>query len=128
MTADVLLAVTVGVLMASGVYLMLSKNLIRVVVGFLLIGHGTNLLLLGSGEWGRPPISGDVGAGIGDGAPERFADPLPQAFVLTSIVITVAVACFLLALVFRQYLLTRATELPDDPDDELASAELGGDE
>lgn len=132
MTTDLAMALAIGVLAAVGVYLMLSKNLIRVTIGFLLIGHGTNLLLLSTGAWGTPPIIGEPGNGpLGTDAPSGHADvadPLPQAFVLTSIVITVAVACFLLAVVYRQYLLTRATDLPDDPDDELVGTAPGGDE
>lgn len=124
MTADAVLAGVIGVLFAAGVYLMVSKNLIRVTIGFLLIGHGTNLLLLAAGTWGAPPIIGDPAAG----ASSARADPLPQAFVLTSIVITLAVTCFLLALVYRQYLLTRRAELADDPDDEQHTPEPGGDE
>lgn len=125
MTTDLLMALTIGVLTAVGVYLMMSKNLIRVLIGFLLIGHGINLLLLSTGSWGAAPITSELDAD-GSAGTGSVADPLPQAFVLTSIVITVAVACFLLAVIYRQYLLTRATELPDDPDDELASAEPGG--
>lgn len=125
MTTDLLMALAIGVLAAVGVYLMMSKNLIRVMIGFLLIGHGTNLLLLSTGAWGAAPITSELDAN-GTAGVGPVADPLPQAFVLTSIVITVAVACFLLAVIYRQYLLTRATELPDDPDDELASAEPGG--
>lgn len=120
MTTDVFLAVTIGVLFACGVYLMVSRNLIRVLLGFLLVGHGTNLLLLSSGTWGTAPIVGETGGPAGD------ADPLPQAFVLTSIVITLAVCCFLLAMVYRSYQLTRRAEVGDDPDDLLTHAEPGG--
>lgn len=130
MTADLVLAGVIGVLFAAGVYLMVSRNLIRVTIGFLLIGHGTNLLLLAAGTWGSPPIVGESGdaADSAISAARGLADPLPQAFVLTSIVITLAVTCFLLALVYRQYLLTRRAEVPDDPDDEQYVPEPGGDE
>ncbi len=123
MTGDAFLAGGIGMLFAVGVYLMVSKNLIKVTLGFLLVGHGTNLLLLAAGTWGAPPV---VEGGPADDA--GLADPLPQAFVLTSIVITLAVSCFLLALVYRQYALTRRAVVPDDPDDALLDADLGGDE
>ncbi len=123
MTTDAVLAGTIGVLFAVGVYLMVSRNMIKVLLGFLLIGHGTNLLLLASGTWGTAPI---LGENNGPGGPNDTADPLPQAFVLTSIVITLAVCCFLLAMVYVGYLHTRRTEVPDDPDDDLISAEPGG--
>ena len=50
MTTNLVLALTIGVLFASGVYLMLSRNLIRVLLGFLLAGHAINLLLLSTGR------------------------------------------------------------------------------
>lgn len=120
MTTDLLLALTIGVLFAVGIYLMMSSNLIKVTIGFLVVGHGTNLLLLSAGTWGDPPIvNGDLNlAAVGD--------PLPHAFILTSIVITVAVTCFLLALVYRQYLLTRRADLPEEVSDH--DEEPGGDE
>lgn len=120
MTANVVFAALIGVLFASGVYLMLSRNLIRVLLGFLLIGHGANLLLLSAGRSGSAPIVGEDGIS---------ADPIPQALVLTSIVITFAISCFLLAMIYRNYQLTRNNEVPDDPDD-IAVDEMsgGGDE
>jgi multicomponent Na+:H+ antiporter subunit C len=120
MPGDAFLAGVIGVLFAAGVYLMVSRNLIRVLLGFLLVGHGTNLLLLAAGTWGAAPIVGESGGPAGE------ADPLPQAFVLTSIVITLAVCCFLLAMVFRSYQLTRRAELQTDPEDVLVEAGPGG--
>lgn len=121
MNGDVILSLTIGVLFAVGVYLMVSRNLIKVTLGFLVIGHGTNLLLLASGTWGVAPILGETAD-----LPDR-ADPLPQAFVLTSIVITFAVTCFLLAMVYRGYLINRDADVPDSPDDVIVE-QPGGDE
>lgn len=122
MTVDVSLAVLVGVFFTIGVYLMMSRNMIRIMLGFLLVGHGTNVLLLTAGTWGAAPILGEDGDWTG------LADPLPQAFVLTSIVITLAVACFMLAMVYRGYLHTRDAEVSDEADVDFADAEAGGDE
>jgi multicomponent Na+:H+ antiporter subunit C len=108
MTVNVVVAVLIGGLFAGGTYLLLSRNLVRVLLGFMVIGHGANLLLLSSGMGGGAPI---VGAG------GEHADPIPQALMLTSIVITLAVSCFLLAMIYRNYQLTRQIEVPDDPDD-----------
>ncbi|WP_051266902.1 NADH-quinone oxidoreductase subunit K [Nakamurella lactea] len=108
MTVNVVVAVLIGGLFAGGVYLMLSRNLLRVLLGFMVIGHGANLLLLSSGVGGGAPIVGQDGT---------HADPIPQALILTSIVITLAVSCFLLAMIYRNYQLTRQSEVPDDPDD-----------
>ena len=116
LTSNLAVALTIGVLFACGLYLMMSRNLIRVLLGFLLVGHGTNLLLLSSGRSGSAPIVGEPG---------ETADPLPQAMILTSIVISLAVATFLMAMAYRNYQLTTVPELADDPEDArvLRSAE-----
>ena len=71
-----------------------------------------------------PPIVGEPANG------EAVADPIPQALILTSIVISLAVSTFLLAMAYRNYKVTRDPEIDDEPEpDELADAELGaGDE
>lgn len=113
--SNVTIAVIIGVSFACGVYLLMSKNLIRVILGFLLVGHGTNLLLLTSGRGGLSPIVGQEG---------ELADPIPQALILTSIVISLAVVTFLLAMAYRNYRLTRETEIADDPDDRIAAEQV----
>ncbi len=122
MTTNLVLALTIGGLFAAGVYLMLSRNLIRVILGFLLAGHSVNLLLLSVGSEGASPIVGEPTDG------EPLADPIPQALILTSIVIGLAVSTFLFAMAYRNYVVTREPELDDDPDDELADAETGAGE
>jgi multicomponent Na+:H+ antiporter subunit C len=120
MTVSLILALTVGGLFASGVYLMVSRNLIRVLLGFLLAGHGVNLLLLTSGVSGVAPIVGE-----GDeGAP--LADPLPQALILTSIVISLGVSAFLLAMVYRNYRSTAAIVVQTDEDEDLTPQDSTG--
>ncbi|MFY1651081.1 sodium:proton antiporter [Solwaraspora sp. WMMB762] len=85
-------ALVIGLFTAAGVYLILHRGLIRVVIGFVLLGHAVNILLLASGGlWRRQPPFGDVD-------PATTADPLPQAFALTAIVITFGITIFLLAL------------------------------
>ncbi len=101
-------ALIVGVLVASGGYLLCQRGLVRITLGFLLLSHGLNVLLLAGGDLRRRGIP-IIGAGGGGGA---AADPLPQAFVLTAIVISFAVTAFLLALAFR------TSELQDDDDTE----------
>ena len=85
-------AIAVGLLTAAGVYLLLRRELIRVVVGFVLLGHAVNLVLLSAGGLDRrdPPL--------GATDPRHTADPLPQAFVLTAIVITFGITVYLLGL------------------------------
>jgi multicomponent Na+:H+ antiporter subunit C len=123
MTTNLALAITIGGLFAAGVYLMLSRNLIRVILGFLLAGNGVNLLLLSVGTDGAPPIVGEPTNG------EPLSDPIPQALILTSIVITLAVSTFLLAMAYRNYVVNRDGDLDDEPEpDELADAEAGAGE
>lgn len=108
------------VLFAVGVYLMLDRSLTRVLLGFLLVGNATNLLIfLTSGAFGSAPIYGDA-------EPTEMSDPLPQAFILTAIVITFGVSAFMLALIYRSWRLARADEdavLDDAHDIELVAAE-----
>lgn len=117
MSVTLLLVILMGVLYSSGVYLMLERSMTRVVLGFLLVGNATNILILiMGGKRGIAPILGE-GASV-----EEFNDPLPQAFILTAIVITFGVTAFLLALIYRSWRLSRADELEDDAED-LAIAE-----
>ena len=117
MTTNLVLAVTIGALFATGVYLMLSRNLIRVLLGFLLAGNAINLLLLSTSVDGVAPIVGEPANG------EPVADPIPQALILTSIVISLAVVTFLLAMAYRNYKVTEQPELTRDEEDaELMTA------
>lgn len=112
----VLLVLVAGVLCACGTYLLLGRQLSRVVIGVGLLGHGVNLVLvLSGGDGGEPAFAG--------GDPDRFADPLPQAFVLTSIVITFGVIAFLLTLAYRSWLLTDDDEVEDDVEDRRIAAQ-----
>lgn len=107
-----LLAVMV-VMYATGVYLLLDRSLTRLLLGFLLVGNATNLLIfLMSGQFGASPIAGTAEA-------EDMSDPLPQAFILTAIVITFGVSAFLLALIYRSWRLARDRDdtVQDDEDD-----------
>jgi multisubunit Na+/H+ antiporter MnhC subunit len=114
-TLDVTMAVTVGALFAVGFYLVLQRTLMRIVLGFVVLGHGTNLLLLVSGGGpGDPPIAKDISGGL-----DRFADPLPQAMALTSIVITFGLTAFLMALAYRSWRLSGHDEVQDDLEDRL---------
>lgn len=85
----------IGVLTASGLYLLLRAHTFSLVLGFTLLSYAVNLLLLASGRLTRnaPPL---LGAG-----PDRLADPLPQALVLTAIVITFGMTAYLVALLLR---------------------------
>jgi multicomponent Na+:H+ antiporter subunit C len=110
-TINLVMALTVGVLYGVGFTLLLSRSLMRVLIGVVVLGHGTNLLLqLAGGPPGRPPI-------VGQSPAETFADPLPQALALTAIVITFALTTFLLALGYRSFVLVGHDEVQDDVED-----------
>jgi multicomponent Na+:H+ antiporter subunit C len=96
-----LLALLAGVLCACGVYLMLARHLLRLVFGVVLIGSSANLVVFAGGRLteGVPPL-----VALGADAPERLtANPLPQALVLTAIVIGFGLAAFTLALTLAAY-------------------------
>lgn len=105
------LLVVAGLLFSCGTYLLLGRQLSRVVIGIGLLGNGVNLLLVISGGDGGDP------AFAGSGDPGSFADPLPQAMVLTSIVITFGVMAFLLTLAYRSWIVTSDDEVEDDVED-----------
>lgn len=106
------LLLAVGVLFAAGVYLLLERSLTRVLLGFVLLGNGVNLaILVAGGRAGAPPITG------GTHAPEPMSDPLAQAMILTSIVITLALVAFVLAMAYRSWQLHEHDEVQDDLED-----------
>ena len=121
MTGNLSLALLIGVLYAVGTYLLLQRTLTRVVLGLGMLTHGANLLLLASGgSAGAVPFIGGTDGGAGAGT----ADPLPQAMVLTAIVIAFGVTAFLLALAFRSWQLTGEDFVQDDVEDRrIAAAE-----
>lgn len=98
---ELLLALTIGVLMASSVYLMLDRNVIRFLFGLILLSNAANLVIFLSGRLtaGAPPLI-DEGAYAPTGV---VANALPQALVLTAIVIGFGLLAFTLALVYRTY-------------------------
>ena len=111
MTPTVVLPVIIGGLYAAGVYLLLDRSLTRVLLGFLLLGNATNLLLLSTGGVaGLAPI-------LGYADPEDMSDPLPQALILTAIVITFGVAAFVLAMIHRSWVLAHNEAVGTDEED-----------
>jgi len=95
---ELIMAVVIGVLFATGVYLILRRSIVKLLLGLLLLSHSANLLLFTVGGLRRaaPPI-------IGEGAAGGLTDPLPQALILilTAIVIGFGLIAFTLVLVYR---------------------------
>jgi len=110
-----LLAVIIGVLVAGAVYLMLSRDLLRFLFGLTLISNAANLLIFDAGRLtaGAPPLVPD-----GAKAPGDVANALPQALVLTAIVIGFGLFAFALVLAMRAY-----TDLGTLETDEMRLAE-----
>lgn len=106
----VLVAVVVA-LVTVGVYLLLERTLTRVLLGLIMVGNGINVLfLIAGGRAGGPPIVGATPEG-------ETSDPLPQAMVLTAIVITLGITAFGVTMAYRSWQLNRHDEVQDDLED-----------
>jgi multicomponent Na+:H+ antiporter subunit C len=117
MTAFIVPLILIGGLTSAGVYLLLERNLTRMLLGLLLIGNAINLLILAvGGPSGNPPISGRTSNGE-----TTTADPLAQGMILTAIVISMGIAAFVLAMTYRSFRLTTEEEVGDDPEDARVS-------
>ncbi|KON86506.1 monovalent cation/H+ antiporter subunit C [Sporosarcina globispora] len=108
---EIVMSVVVGILFMSATYLMLSKSLLRIIVGTAILSHGAHLLILTMGglKKGAAPLLGENGP---------YTDPLPQALILTAIVIAFGVTAFFLVLAYRAY-----QELGTDNMDKLRGTE-----
>jgi multicomponent Na+:H+ antiporter subunit C len=116
MTPTIVLPLVIGGLYAAGVYLLLDRSLTRVLLGFVLLGNATNVLVLSTGgPAGLAPI-------LGYSDPEQINDPLPQALVLTAIVITFGVSAFLLAIIHRSWRLAHDEAVGTDEEDRRVAA------
>ena len=111
MSPNIVFVVTIAALFTVGTYLVLERSLTRILLGIVLLGNGTNLLILvAGGAAGAPPL-------IGVQSDRPMSDPLPQALILTAIVITLGLTAFLLAMAYRSWQLHRHDEVQDDVED-----------
>ncbi|MEI5907795.1 Na(+)/H(+) antiporter subunit C [Bacillus spongiae] len=95
---EILMSIVIGFLFMSAVYLILSKSLLRIIIGTGLLSHGAHLLILTMGGLksdGAAPLLGEYA--------KSYVDPLPQALILTAIVISFGVTSFFLVLAYRAY-------------------------
>lgn len=110
-------ALLIGVLAGTGTYLVLHRTLTRIILGLGLLGNAINLLILASGDGpGEAPIIGRDG---------DFTDPVPQALVLTAIVIGFGVISFLLAMAYRSWTIEGQDEVEDDIADRQVASSRG---
>ena len=107
---EVILVIIIGILYASGLYMILRRSFVKVIIGLIFLGHAANLLIFTVGR-----ITKGVPAFISvEGTlAENAADPLPQALILTSIVIGFGVQAFAIVLFKRAYQTTGTDDLDE---------------
>jgi len=112
MSVNLTLLTVMGALYACAIYLILERSLTRVLLGLMLLANATNLLILATGGYAglAPMFSKDID-------PRDYNDPLPQALILTSIVISFAITAFMLGIIYRTWVLARQDEILDDLED-----------
>ncbi|EMR13838.1 monovalent cation/H+ antiporter subunit C [Methylophaga lonarensis MPL] len=98
---ETLMAYVVGILFASAIYMMLRRSIVKLVIGLIILSNAANLLIFAAAGMtrGAPPL-------IPEGATAPLgpiADPLPQALILTAIVIAFGVLAFAVVLIHRAY-------------------------
>lgn len=96
---EVLLSILIGLLYGGGIYLVLQRSMVKLILGFLLLGNGANLLIFVVGRIakGKPPLIDEASKVF----TEAYADPVPQALILTAIVIGFGLQAFAIILVKR---------------------------
>ena len=113
---ETLMAVVAGTLYAGGLYMMMRRSMVKLIIGLALLSHGANILifLMGGLIRGRPAlISADAVSGA-----QNISDPVPQALILTAIVIGFAVQAFAVVLIRKVNQVVKTDDL-----DQLQSTE-----
>lgn len=106
---ELLLVILVGVFYSSGIYMMFRRSMVKLLIGLMLLGNGANILifLMGGLTKGRAPIIDEQHKAF----TEIYADPIPQALILTAIVISFALTAFAIVLLKRVYATTGSDDL-----------------
>jgi len=106
---DIVFAIAIGGLYAAGIYMMLRRSVVKLIIGLALLSQAANLLIFAVGRPGRgtPPI---IPPGMAE-LTTPFSDPVPQALILTAIVISFGVTAFALILIKRAYQETGTDDL-----------------
>lgn len=117
MTLELLIASAIGVLTAAGLYLVLRLRTFAVILGLTFISYGANLFIFAMGRLviDRPPLF--------DKAVETYTDPLPQALVLTAIVIAFGMTALVVVLALRTFLETGSDHVDGAPDGPVEDGE-----
>jgi multicomponent Na+:H+ antiporter subunit C len=113
---EIFVALIIGFLYGASVYMFLRRSIVKLVLGIIFLSHATNLLLFATGGFiqGAPPFVAQEAEAVSG----SMADPLPQALVLTALVISLGVTAFSLVLIYRFYKETGSVDL-----DELSELE-----
>jgi len=105
---ELIIAIFIGLLYACGVYLLLRRSIVKLILGVFVLGNATNLIIFLAGGLERSGIGfikDDVEAQA------QMTDPLPQALILTAIVISLGIAAYILALKFKYFEVTGTHDL-----------------
>ncbi|MGV3243322.1 Na+/H+ antiporter Mnh2 subunit C [Staphylococcus sp. 11261D007BR] len=103
---NIILLIAIGFLVFIGTYMVLSKNLIRIIIGIAMYTHAGNLIVMSMGNYASYKQEPLINSGQAD-----YVDPLLQAIVLTAIVIGFAITAFLLVLIYRTFKVTKEDEI-----------------
>ncbi|NJK81536.1 MAG: Na+/H+ antiporter subunit C [Chloroflexaceae bacterium] len=106
---ETLMAFVIGGLYAAGLYMMMRRSIVKLVLGLVLIGHAANLLIFTAGRLTREGIP--VIPSTNEVLVEPYPDPLPQALILTAIVIGFGVQAFAIVLLKRAYQTVKTDDL-----------------
>jgi multicomponent Na+:H+ antiporter subunit C len=114
---ELLLVMMIGILYGAGIFMMLRRSMVKLLIGLILLANGANMLifLLGDITKGKPPVIPDETNVFID----LYADPIPQALILTAIVISFGLQSFSIILLKRVYIVTGSDDL-----DELNTTDL----
>ncbi|HLV23882.1 MAG TPA: Na+/H+ antiporter subunit C [Moheibacter sp.] len=106
---ELLLILLVGIFYSAGIFLMLRRSMVKLLLGLLLLGNGANIVIFLTGGLtkGKPPIIDQAEKNFTD----AYADPVPQALILTAIVISFALNSFAVILLKKVYETTGSDDL-----------------
>ena len=107
---NTLMAIVIGGVYAAALFLLLRRHIVKMMIGFALLNHASNLLIFTAAKLSRgaPPIIPQTGELVGD-----VADPVPQALILTAIVISFGVLSFTMVLINRVYQSVGSEDIDD---------------
>jgi multicomponent Na+:H+ antiporter subunit C len=107
---ELVIAIFIGLLYACGVYLLLRRSIVKVILGVFVLSNATNLIIFLAGGLKRSG-TGFIPEGAETVDPSTITDPLPQALILTAIVISLGISAYILALKYRYFEVTGTHDL-----------------